>query len=66
MGFILRVTLTIRAGFIFFAVTPPTAILLGAFAISAFLIGNKISELDNKFKFTEPMKKEIERLIDEN
>lgn len=59
-------TLTLRAGFIFFAVTPPTAILLGAFAISAFLIGSKISELDNKFRFTEPMKKEIERLIDEN
>ncbi|TCT66762.1 PAAR domain-containing protein [Vibrio crassostreae] len=59
-------TLTLRAGFIFFAVTPPMAILLGAFAISAFLVGSKISELDNKFRFTEPMKKEIERLIDEN
>ncbi|EIE1275363.1 hypothetical protein RGL42_004998 [Vibrio parahaemolyticus] len=59
-------TLVIRSGFVFFALTPPTAILLGAFAISAFLIGNKISELDNQFKFTEPMKKEIERLVDEN
>ncbi|EGR3239898.1 hypothetical protein DC909_24725 [Vibrio parahaemolyticus] len=62
----IRATLVIRSGFVFFALTPPTAILLGAFAISAFLIGNKISELDNQFKFTEPMKKEIERLVDEN
>ncbi|WP_326490046.1 hypothetical protein [Vibrio fluvialis] len=60
------VMLTIRAGFTFFALTPPTALLLGAFVISAFIIGNKVSEIDNRHKFTEPMKEGIERLFNED
>ncbi|EKO3561473.1 hypothetical protein HJA72_002181 [Vibrio fluvialis] len=60
------VMLTIRAGFTFFALTPPTALLLGAFVISAFIIGNKVSEIDNRYKFTEPMKEGIERLFNED
>ncbi|HHF2882567.1 TPA: hypothetical protein ACPJ2X_003555 [Vibrio diabolicus] len=59
-------TLVLRAGLILAFATPPTALLLGFFAISAFYIGKKVSEVDEKYRYTEPMKKEVERLIDEN
>ncbi|MBM4886215.1 hypothetical protein HYO42_17120 [Vibrio parahaemolyticus] len=59
-------TLVLRAGLILAFATPPTALLLGFFAISAFYIGKKVSEVDDKYRYTEPMKKEVERLIDEN
>ena len=42
----------------------PTALTLGVFAISAFIIGNQISKLDGQYKFTEPMKKQVEEVID--
>ncbi|AVH29193.1 MULTISPECIES: hypothetical protein [Vibrio harveyi group] len=58
--------LVLRAGLILAFATPPTALLLGFFAISAFYIGKKVSEVDDKYRYTEPMKKEVERLIDEN
>ncbi|HHY0481527.1 hypothetical protein [Vibrio parahaemolyticus] len=59
-------TLVLRAGLILAFATPPTALLLGFFAISAFYIGKKVSEVDDEYRYTEPMKKEVERLIDEN
>ncbi|MEZ8037561.1 hypothetical protein AB4561_12370 [Vibrio sp. 10N.222.55.A3] len=59
-------TLVLRAGLTLAFATPPTALLLGFFAISAFYIGKKVSEVDDKYRYTEPMKKEVERLIDEN
>ncbi|MCZ6396534.1 hypothetical protein [Vibrio alginolyticus] len=59
-------TLVLRAGLILAFATPPTALLLGFFAISAFYIGKKVSEVDDKYRYTELMKKEVERLIDEN
>ncbi|MEZ8625004.1 hypothetical protein AB6D75_04340 [Vibrio splendidus] len=59
-------TLVLRAGLTLAFTTPPTALLLGFFAISAFYIGKKVSEVDDKYRYTEPMKKEVERLIDEN
>ncbi|EGQ8938468.1 hypothetical protein DC852_13750 [Vibrio parahaemolyticus] len=59
-------TLVLRAGLILAFATPPTALLLGFFAISAFYIGKKVSEVDDKYRYTDPMKKEVERLIDEN
>ncbi|MDC5818764.1 hypothetical protein OPW19_02900 [Vibrio europaeus] len=58
--------LTLRAGFLFFALTPPAALVLGAFAVAAFVIGNKISDLDEQHKFTEPLKSGIEGLFDES
>ncbi|WP_254619024.1 hypothetical protein [Vibrio metschnikovii] len=60
------VTLILRVGLTLAFAAPPTALLLGFFAISAFYIGKKVSELDNQYKYTDPMKKEIERLIDES
>ncbi|HHC7250436.1 TPA: hypothetical protein ACN380_004208 [Vibrio parahaemolyticus] len=59
-------TLVLRAGLTLAFAAPPTALLLGFFAISAFYIGKKVSEVDDKYRYTEPMKKEVERLIDEN
>ena len=59
-------TLLLKAGVTFFFAAPPTAIVLGFFAIAVFAIGNEISTLDEQYKFTEPMKKEIEKLVDEN
>lgn len=59
-------TLILRAGLMLAFAAPPTALLLGFFAISAFYIGKKVSELDNQYKYTEKMKKEIEILVDEN
>ncbi|WP_222104122.1 PAAR domain-containing protein [Vibrio algivorus] len=59
-------TLILRAGLTLAFATPPTALLLGFFAISAFYIGKKVSELDNQYKYTDPMKREVERLIDES
>ncbi|MGD8116417.1 PAAR domain-containing protein [Vibrio sp. TRT 29B02] len=59
-------TFILRAGLMFFALTPPTAILLGAFAIAVFAIGYEVSTLDEQYKFTDPMKRGMERLIDEN
>ncbi|WGW01208.1 PAAR domain-containing protein [Vibrio sp. YMD68] len=59
-------TWVLRAGLIWAFSTPPTALLLGFFAISAFYIGNKISNFDKQHEYTTPMKKEIERLIDED
>ncbi|MYM59051.1 hypothetical protein GTG28_07430 [Vibrio sp. OCN044] len=43
----------------------PTALTLGIFAVSAFIVGQEISELDEQFKFTEPMKNQVEKAIDD-
>ncbi|WP_408900974.1 PAAR domain-containing protein [Photobacterium piscicola] len=59
-------TLILRAGLTLAFAAPPTALLLGFFVISAFYIGNQISQLDEQYNYTDPMKKEVERLIDEN
>ncbi|EOX4451565.1 TPA: hypothetical protein ACPJ0O_002405 [Vibrio alginolyticus] len=59
-------TLILRTALTMAFATPPTALLLGFFAISAFYIGNQLSELDEQYKYTELMKKEVEKLIDEN
>ncbi|WP_234498147.1 PAAR domain-containing protein [Vibrio maritimus] len=58
-------TLGLKIG-VAWAFTPPTAAVLAVFAISAFGIGLIVSAIDEKYKYTEPMKKEVERLIDEN
>ncbi|MCY9843958.1 hypothetical protein [Vibrio caribbeanicus] len=47
-----------------FGFSLPAAVGLGLFAYSAFKIGGYISDLDNKYEFTEPMKKVVEDLID--
>ncbi|GAL10931.1 hypothetical protein JCM19233_1916 [Vibrio astriarenae] len=59
-------TLLLKAGVTFFFATPPTAIVLGLFTVAVFAIGNEISTLDEQYKFTEPMKKGVEKLINEN
>ncbi|WP_341663370.1 hypothetical protein [Vibrio sp.] len=43
----------------------PTAVTLGIFAVSAFIVGKEISKLDDQFKFTEPMKNQVEKVIDD-
>lgn len=58
-------TLILRAALTLAFTTPPTALLLGFFAISAFYLGKKVSELDDQYKYTDPMKREVERLINE-
>ena len=57
--------LTSRAAVVLlFGFSLPAAVGLGLFAYSAFKIGGYISDLDNKYEFTEPMKKVVEDLID--
>lgn len=54
-----------RAAFGFlFGFSLPMAIGLGLFVYSAFKIGGYISDLDDKYRFTKPMKKTIESLIE--
>lgn len=60
------VTLVAKGAVGFLFATPPTAAVLGFFAIAVFAIGNEIATLDEQYKFTEPMKKGVEKLIDEN
>ncbi|EPW6431604.1 hypothetical protein ACWOHQ_002955 [Vibrio parahaemolyticus] len=43
----------------------PTALTLGVFAVSAFIVGKEISKLDDQFKFTEPMKNQVEKTIND-
>ncbi|MCG6463116.1 hypothetical protein K6U44_22175 [Vibrio parahaemolyticus] len=43
----------------------PTALTLGIFAVSAFIVGKEISKLDDQFKFTEPMKNQVEKTIND-
>ncbi|MCU8501376.1 hypothetical protein M2G70_22270 [Vibrio vulnificus] len=43
----------------------PTALTLGIFAVTAFIVGKEISKLDDKFKFTEPMKNQVEKTIND-
>ncbi|GLT18793.1 hypothetical protein GCM10007938_25740 [Vibrio zhanjiangensis] len=47
-----------------FGFSLPVAVGLGLFAYSAFKIGGYISDLDDEYKFTEPMKEAVEELID--
>ncbi|WP_240472788.1 hypothetical protein [Salinivibrio socompensis] len=47
-------------------VAPPTVAVLGVFAIAAFGIGFVVSEIDDEYNFTEPMKREIEKIVNEN
>jgi hypothetical protein len=47
-------------------IAPPTVAVLGVFTIAAFGIGFIVSEIDDEYNFTEPMKREIEKLINEN
>ncbi|WP_326033087.1 hypothetical protein [Vibrio cholerae] len=60
-------TLVIRgvATFVFGA-SLPIAIGLSIFAVSAFVIGNKVTEIDDHHEYTKPIKKKIEALIDES
>ncbi|EHV5549741.1 hypothetical protein K0W38_000888 [Vibrio vulnificus] len=59
------VLLVARAGAgILFGFSLPAAVGLGLFVYSAFKIGGYVSELDNKYKFTKPMKETVEALID--
>ncbi|MDW1578258.1 hypothetical protein R7M92_21070 [Vibrio sp. Vb2880] len=60
------ITIGLRVGVTAAFAAPPTALLLGFFVLTAFGIGKVVSAIDDQYKFTEPMKKEIERLIDEN
>ncbi|MCK8113167.1 hypothetical protein [Vibrio sp. 2CM40D] len=60
------ITIGLRVGVTAAFAAPPTALLLGFFVLTAFGIGKVVSTIDDQYKFTEPMKKEIERLIDEN
>ncbi|CAM3691265.1 hypothetical protein [Vibrio aquimaris] len=59
-------TIGLRVGLAVAFASPPTAIVLGFFAIAAFGIGKVVSAIDDQYQYTEPMKKEIEGLIDEN
>ncbi|MFH4560483.1 hypothetical protein [Vibrio diabolicus] len=43
----------------------PTALTLGIFAVTAFIVGKEISKLDDQFKFTEPMKNQVEKTIND-
>ncbi|MCZ4307634.1 hypothetical protein [Vibrio atlanticus] len=43
----------------------PTALTLGIFAVSAFIVGKEISKLDDQFKFTAPMKNKVEKTIND-
>ncbi|HCE4714289.1 TPA: hypothetical protein NKX79_000066 [Vibrio parahaemolyticus] len=47
------------------ALVVPTALTLGIFAVSAFIVGKEISKLDDQFKFTEPMKNQVEKTIND-
>lgn len=59
------VLLVARAGASFmFGFSLPAAIGLGLFAYSVFKIGGYISDLDNQYQFTKPMKETVEALID--
>ena len=59
------VLLVARAGAgILFGFSLPAAVGLGLFVYSAFKIGGYVSELDNRYKFTKPMKETVEALID--
>ncbi|EPV8285172.1 hypothetical protein ACWARO_002718 [Vibrio alginolyticus] len=59
------VLLVARAGAgILFGFSLPAAVGLGLFVYSAFKIGGYVSESDNKYKFTKPMKETVEALID--
>lgn len=49
-----------------FGASLPIAIGLSVFTISAFIIGNKISEIDDHHEYTKPIKKKVEELIDES
>ena len=59
-------TLVLRGAVVALVATPPTAAVLAVFAISAFGIGLVVSAIDEQYKYTDPMKKEVERFIDEN
>ncbi|EOX4832011.1 hypothetical protein ACG9VV_001538 [Vibrio alginolyticus] len=43
----------------------PTALTLGIFAVTAFIVGKEISKLDDQFKFTELMKNQVEKTIND-
>jgi uncharacterized Zn-binding protein involved in type VI secretion len=60
------ITLVAKGAIGFLFATPSTAAVLGFFAIAVFAIGHEISTLDEQYKFTDPMKKGIQKLIDEN
>ena len=60
------ITIGLRVGVTAAFAAPPTALVLGFFVLTAFGIGKVVSAIDDQHKFTQPMKKEIERLIDEN
>lgn len=59
------VLLAARVGVGFmFGFSLPAAIGLGLFVYSAFKIGGYISDLDNQYQFTKPMKDKVEALIE--
>lgn len=60
------ITLVLRGAIVAAFAAPPTAVVLGFFAISAFGIGLIVSAIDDQYQYTESMKNEIERLVDEN
>ncbi|WP_299011176.1 hypothetical protein [uncultured Shewanella sp.] len=53
-----------NAGAVAFGVSVPIAGQILLFAISCYLIGLKVSELDNQYKFTDDMIEKIEGLIE--
>ncbi|ODP96921.1 hypothetical protein [Salinivibrio sp. SS2] len=61
-GITLLVSGVVTAAF----VAPPTAVILGVFAISAFVIGGIVSDLDEEHHITQPMTKAVEGLFDES
>ncbi|HGY9573198.1 TPA: hypothetical protein ACOJPC_001369 [Vibrio fluvialis] len=65
-GFVAQgITLIIRGVVATAFATPPTAMVLGVFAIFAFVIGGLVSDLDNEYEFTKSMKEKVESLLDE-
>ncbi|MFA0113232.1 hypothetical protein AB4407_05990 [Vibrio sp. 10N.261.46.E11] len=49
-----------------FGATLPVAIGLSVFAISAFVIGGHVSDIDDHYEYTKPLKDKIKELIDES
>ncbi|GLT20213.1 hypothetical protein GCM10007938_39960 [Vibrio zhanjiangensis] len=49
-----------------FGATLPVAIGLSVFAVSAFVIGGYVSDIDDHYEYTKPLKEKIKELIDES
>ncbi|WP_341665742.1 hypothetical protein [Vibrio sp.] len=49
-----------------FGATLPVAVGLSVFAVSAFVIGGYVSDIDDHYEYTKPLKDKIKELIDES